>query len=402
MNAAVDIHHDSPGEPSLLGLVTETPTLPPALTVNEVSERWFRETSWEALAVVSAGIPLGLVTRNKLSQKLFTRFGHALFGARPIRELTQTDACQISPAVTADEALALAFSRPEQDAYDDLIVVDKNGRYIGMLSIKRLVLHLSDDLARVRQANAIAEARRREVERMSALRSSFLAHVTHELRSPTNTIVGLSELIESAHAHAQGDRLGEHVRVLKSSASHLRAVINSVLDHAKLEAGKVEVRVELVSSLSLLTESAEVARVLIGDLPVQVVVDAPVDVALYTDSTKLRQILSNLVSNAVKFTSKGVIRLQLWEEEGEVVFVVSDSGVGISEEEQRGLFQAFSQVGDVRTRSRDGTGLGLVISRGLAALLGGKLSLTSQVNSGTTVTLRLPLGSKLGATKELL
>jgi len=384
-------NQESPSQLGFSALVRRVPTLLPELTVSEVSENWFRETHWEALAIVKHGLVLGLVTRRKLSQTLFTRFGHSLFGNKPIIELAQRDASVVSIAMSRDEVVELALKRPESDSFDDMIAVDEQGQYAGLLSVKDLVLRQTDDLANVRSAKLLAEARRHELERMSALKSNFLAHVTHELRSPVNIIAGLAELIELGYAGGEQERLGQHIGVLRKSARHLRALSNNVLDLAKLEAGKAEVQREEFSAHQLLSEVADATRILTQEDSVKVEVELSVaDISLFTDHIKVRQILTNLASNAAKFTTQGTIAFKLWGDAERVVFRVCDTGVGVAAADQAELFQAFSQVGDVDTRQHAGTGLGLVISRNLALVLGGELEFKSELNVGTEVTLRLP------------
>jgi two-component system, NarL family, sensor histidine kinase BarA len=223
------------------------------------------------------------------------------------------------------------------------------------------------------------------------LKSDFLATMSHELRTPLNSILGFSEVLLSA------DGLGEKqlrwVRNVKTSGERLLALINDILDLAKIEAGKMQVRLEDFSihdvcegMLNMFRPLAEKKNI---DLRGQIAPDIP---ALRQDLTKLQQILQNLLSNAIKFTPEGG-RVLLRAEADPLHFVltVSDTGVGIAPEEQELVFEKFRQSGNPLTREHAGTGLGLSIVRELSKLLGGEVTLQSELGRGSTFTVRLPL-----------
>lgn len=362
------------------------------IQVQTVSEAHFPAGA-DAVAVVRDGIALGLVTRVGLSNVLFARFGHALYGERPIERFADSEALAVHSATSLEDVLRLAFGRAEHRAYDDVIVVDDAGAYVGLLSVKRLVLHQTDLLAAERRRKAEVEARGRELAEIAEMKSRFLASLTHELRAPANTILGASELLEAHRASGRTDRIDAHLKTIRGAAAHLRVMIDNILDQAKLEAGRMQSTTERVSLRGLVEEVGSATRVLAP--PVVVVrVEVPADDCFAeTDAPKVRQILLNLASNASKFTESGEIELRLTRLPSGYELAVTDTGRGISEADQRLLFKPFTQLAKVETRRHGGTGLGLSISKALSERIGGELRLTSAVGKGTAAMLRLPRGA---------
>jgi two-component system, NarL family, sensor histidine kinase BarA len=223
------------------------------------------------------------------------------------------------------------------------------------------------------------------------LKSDFLATMSHELRTPLNSILGFSEVLLSGNALT--DKQQRWVRNIQSSGDKLLNLINDILDLAKIEAGKMQVRLEDFSChdvceglLNMFRPLAEKKNI---DLRGQIDPGIPV---LRQDVTKLQQILQNLLSNAIKFTPEGGrVLLRAEADAGSVVLTVTDTGVGIAPEEQELVFEKFRQSGNPLTRVHAGTGLGLSIVRELAKLLGGEVTLRSELGRGSTFTVRLPL-----------
>ena len=223
------------------------------------------------------------------------------------------------------------------------------------------------------------------------LKSDFLATMSHELRTPLNSILGFSDvLLSSSNIN---DKQKRWVGNIKSSGETLLNLINDILDLAKIEAGKMELRLEDFSIHDICEGMINMFRPLAEkkniDLRSQITPDIPV---MNQDVTKLQQILQNLLSNAVKFTPEGGRVLITAETDGtHVTLTIADTGVGIAEEEQELVFEKFRQSGNPMTREQGGTGLGLSIVRELSKLLGGEVMLQSELGRGSTFTLRLPL-----------
>jgi len=222
------------------------------------------------------------------------------------------------------------------------------------------------------------------------LKSDFLATMSHELRTPLNSILGFSELMINSQQIA--DRLKRWAGNIQSSGKQLLALINDILDLARVEAGKMEIRPEefAVTDVTdgLMTMFRPLAERKNIDLREQNDSALP---RLRQDAGKIRQILSNLLSNAIKFTPEGGRVLLKAEAAGaEVRLVVSDTGVGIAPEDREVIFDKFRQAANPMTREHEGTGLGLSIVRELAKLLGGDVTLESELGRGSSFTVHLP------------
>jgi two-component system, NarL family, sensor histidine kinase BarA len=223
------------------------------------------------------------------------------------------------------------------------------------------------------------------------LKSDFLATMSHELRTPLNSILGFSEVLASADGLS--DKQQRWVGNIGSSGKKLLNLINDILDLAKIEAGKMHVRVEDFN----LNEICDGLLSMFRPLAEKKNIDLrgrfdPAIPTLRQDMTKLQQILENLLSNAIKFTPEGgQVLLTADADARHVIFIVSDTGVGIAPEEQELVFQKFRQSGNPLTREHAGTGLGLSIVRELCKLLGGEITLHSELGRGSTFTVRLPL-----------
>jgi signal transduction histidine kinase/CheY-like chemotaxis protein len=241
------------------------------------------------------------------------------------------------------------------------------------------------------------EARRArdEAEEASRTKSSFLANMSHELRTPLNAIIGLTELLCDNAARFGTEKALEPLRRVLRAGRHLLNLINDILDLSKIEAGKMDLTLEMVAIQPIVEEVLGTARPLAEQNNNALELDCPEEIgAVHADNMRLRQILLNLLSNACKFTKGGTVRLHvgLAEEAGQhwVDFAVSDTGIGMTEDQLGRLFQEFTQADASTTRQFGGTGLGLAISRRLCRLMGGDITVTSAPGEGSTFTVRLP------------
>ena len=219
--------------------------------------------------------------------------------------------------------------------------------------------------------------------------------MSHELRTPLNAIIGFTgTLLMKLPGPLSKDQ--EHqLRTVQASGRRLLSLINDLLDLAKIESGKVELRFEHVPCQAVVEEVAQTLRPLAEAKGLEFEVVGPAnEVALQTDRRALSQVLLNLANNAIKFTEKGGIRIVceviLDNGRGMIELSVKDTGIGIREEDQTKLFEAFSQVGAAPGHRHEGTGLGLHLSQKLAGLLGGRISFESDYGKGSTFRLRLP------------
>lgn len=231
------------------------------------------------------------------------------------------------------------------------------------------------------------------LQRASELKSRFLSDLSHELRTPLNAVVSLTGLLLD---HVDGPLEPEQekqVRLIRKSAQSLTEMVNDLLDLAKIEAGKTDLHIGEFSLAELLTALRGMFRPLLSSDAIALIVEEPIGVVMMrSDEAKLSQILRNFISNAVKFTERGEIRVRTEALDGDRVrFSVSDTGIGIAPSDQHRVFQDFTQLdGPVQRRVR-GTGLGLPLTKKLAKLLGGDVTLESQVGTGSTFSVILPV-----------
>lgn len=250
------------------------------------------------------------------------------------------------------------------------------------------------DLARsFNELTGNLQATQQNLVRANAARSQFLANVSHEVRTPVTALLGFAELLLDQHLpRAQHD---DFVRTVRRNAQHLLAILNDLLDSAKIESGQMSVERSPVQLPDLLFEVVDLsfATAARKGLDLRVELASPVPVTILTDPIRLRQILMNLVGNAIKFTSKGGVRLVVsMTGESTVQIDVVDTGIGITEEQQARLFVPFVQADASTSRRFGGTGLGLALSRSLARLLGGDVTVHSLVGQGSTFRVALDTG----------
>lgn len=263
-----------------------------------------------------------------------------------------------------------------------------------MLDLVRRAARLAMVAISAEQAAEELERAKASAEQANRTKTQFLANMSHELRTPLNAIIGFAEVLDAdLQGHPEQVVNASYAADIVASGRHLLAMINDILDVSKMEAGKVELRERICDVPSLLAGCERIARARALEKHIELMVDKSWDLPLVmVDDVKIRQILLNLMSNAVKFTpTGGRVRLKAaLNTQGQMVFSVSDTGIGISRDDLGNIFVPFHQVDNVYTRAAQGTGLGLTLSKGLAELHGGWLSVDSELGVGTTVSLILP------------
>jgi signal transduction histidine kinase len=234
----------------------------------------------------------------------------------------------------------------------------------------------------------------RQLQLASEHKSQFLASMSHELRTPLNAIIGLTEMMVTNAARFGTEKALEPLRRVNAAGTHLLSLINEILDLSKIEAGKLELNPEPVNLSRLIDEVIGTAGQLAEKNKNRLVIEAQENLgALTADSMRLKQILLNLLSNACKFTKEGEVALRVRKvADGRdwVELAVADSGIGMTAEQQAKLFQDFTQADSLTARRYGGTGLGLAISRKLARMMGGDVTVASELGKGSVFTVRLP------------
>jgi PAS domain S-box-containing protein len=236
-------------------------------------------------------------------------------------------------------------------------------------------------------------AARAEAEATSRAKSQFLAVMSHELRTPLSAVVGYAELLRDGVCGMLNEVQRSHLNRVTVSAQYLVTIIDEILTFARMQAGKETAELDVTDVRTIVNDTVALFEVQTQAKGIGLRVELPDLLEVRTDGGKLRQIAVNLIGNAVKFTDRGEVRIELGAEPGWVILRVHDTGEGIAPEDRERIFDAFTQVDGSTTRRKQGTGLGLTVSRDLARLLGGDITLESSPGRGSTFILRLPDGS---------
>lgn len=414
------IEEDSIERLDMRSLLVDVPSVPATALLDDAVQILSSE-DYECLAVAENGKVLGLCSRKRIASMFSQRFGRALFSRATVGEHMEDEFLCVRIDQPIVDILGQVFSREEKHFWKDVIVVDEDDRYLGLFKVTSLAKlqnqlvsekleHLeergnrledaNDSLRqltdKLQNANVQLELARDESLQAVRSKSEFLAVMSHEIRTPLNGILGMLSLLVDT-------RLDEEQRELATTANEsaeaLLLILNDILDFSRLDSGKFsleenpfDVRELAESVLTLMAENAQERG-----LEVICEIDLDVPECLTSDSGRIRQILANMIGNAVKFTNEGEISLRISKEPGRmghVRFEVTDSGIGISKSAQEKLFSPFAQADSSTTRLYGGTGLGLAICKKLVNAMGGEIGLTSEEGAGSTFWFTIQCRSK--------
>ncbi|HEY1173948.1 MAG TPA: response regulator [Verrucomicrobiae bacterium] len=254
--------------------------------------------------------------------------------------------------------------------------------YVGQLQRDEAYRALRESQQQLVDSNTTLISLNQKLEDATKAKSEFLANMSHEVRTPMNGVIGMTALLAETELHAEQR---DYVETIRTSAEALLTIINDILDFSKIESGRLEIENHPFEIRTCVEEALELvaSKAAEKNLDLACVTDDEVPLMVYGDVTRLRQILVNLVSNAVKFTAKGEVVIYVKNDPDGLHFCVQDTGIGIPKEKQDRLFKSFSQVDGSTTRQFGGTGLGLAICKRLTELMGGKIWVESEGGKGS-------------------
>lgn len=373
---------------SLVPMLAVAP-IGPGATCADVRALLLDNPEQPGVAVVDGDRPLGLIARNPFLASMAKPYWPEIYNTKPITRLMDANPLAVDLHQPIDEVSDLVVNVVPK-AVDQGFIVTRNGRYAGLGTATDL-MRLNARMAKQR-LDDLSQALRHVTEASQA-KSSFLANVSHELRTPLNAILGFSDLLRRQLYGPLNGHQQEHVGYVYQSGTMLLELVNHLIDLSVAEAGRLDLRdgpVDLSNlvgeTLNLLGPHAESGDVTLDRGPVLS------DVAVMADETKLKQILLNLLTNAVKFTRPGgrVTMGLTRTEKGDIAVTVTDTGIGIAAADHERVLEPFARAHDSRAHPAQGAGLGLPLAKVLTELHGGTLRLDSAAGVGTTVHVVLP------------
>jgi len=267
------------------------------------------------------------------------------------------------------------------------IVEDISARKQAENQLHQLNLELEQRVEHHTQELTVANTKLQELDKLKSL---FIASMSHELRTPLNSIIGFTGIILQGMSGEINAEQRKQLGIVKNNARHLLALINDIIDVSKIESGAIELADEAFDLSALVRETSQALANAAAGKNLTLSLQAPPLLVIHSDRRRLKQILINLLDNAIKFTDVGGVAIELTLHESRLLLSVRDSGIGIDTQHQHRLFQAFSQIAPPSGQVHQGTGLGLYLSQRLAHLMGGEITLTSAIGVGSCFTLTLP------------
>lgn len=402
---------NDPTKESLRQLIAQRPTIDSTATLEQV-QNLFQSTPFKFLPVVNQGKWLGMISREHVGNLLGSRFGFSIMSRKPVGDCLLPQPVAVTVDQPTHLVLKQAFARPGEQFFEDIALLESDQSFIGLIEVHSLVklqqrmmnakflqtaaqrsallkknhqlLEMSQEISAKNEQLAIAHQQALEATR---LKGEFLANMSHEIRTPMNGVIGMTSLLMDTDLTQEQEYFATTIR---SSAESLLTVVNDILDFSKIEAGKLEIQPapfllpQLIdSSVLVLAEKAAAKQ-----LELFWHFDRDIPVNLLGDASRLRQILLNLLGNAVKFTDIGSVQLNVRllsvnHSDYRLRFDIKDTGPGIPTASRKRLFNAFTQLDGSANKRHGGTGLGLSISKRLLDLMGGTIGYLPRPSGGS-------------------
>jgi signal transduction histidine kinase/DNA-binding response OmpR family regulator len=389
-------------------LIDSTATLPSAMTLEHV-QQFFRENEHETFAAVLEGTRIvGLASELSLSRKLTASrgLGYCVYAKTALSRHVEPECLIIREDDPVRDVLRRVMTRT-QGFFDDIIVTDAGGKFLGLIRTRTMMLlqhrisldqvgELESLATQLNQNNVELERARDAATQATEMKSSFLANMSHEIRTPLNGILGMVKILLRTPL---ADSQRRYASTVLQSANALLSILNDILDFSKIEAGKMSFESVPFDLSDLAEESVQMLAERAREKGLEIFswTDPEATTQVLGDPTRLRQVILNLASNAVKFTDKGQVVIRIHQlrkspTHTTLKITVEDTGIGIAPEIQSRLFTAFEQGDRSTSRKFGGTGLGLAISKKIIDLCGGTIGCESQPGQGSTFwfTLDLP------------
>lgn len=367
-----------------------------SVVVDELQER----STLPGVMLMEGQQVVGVLPRSNILEQLSHPFGRDIFLPRPaatLLEHVEMPILRMSSTTEVQEAALRALRRPTDHVFDPVLVEDPV-EPPQLLDVHTLLLAQSRLLA---EANQTIQKQRDRAEAANEAKSQFLANMSHEIRTPLTAVLGFAEtILDSDTDLSEARRCGQ---VIQRNGDHLLRVINDILDLSKIEAGRLEVErisMEVLPTLADVTNAMSVRAASKG-IGLFVEFEGPIPRRVMSDPTRIRQILLNLAGNGIKFTDDGCVTIRTsfeagLEEPPRLRIAVEDTGIGMTSEQSKRLFQPFTQADSSMARRFGGTGLGLSISRQLARMLGGDIEVWTESGQGSRFTLAVATDRESG------
>jgi signal transduction histidine kinase len=338
---------------------------------------------------------------NHLSNTHVVSFIHQILGSGLKVPLVVITSLLDEAAIALIEAGATDYLHESKVSADTLAIVLRNAirLYSAEMQSKSLAQQLRESNELVISQNQEIEAQRQQIElqnfrlsEVTRLKSQFLATISHELRTPMNAIIGFSQFLLRPKSGQLSQPQRDMVERIVNNGNNLLTLFNEILDFSKLETGQLSLKPQIfdISTAINSTVAQMTPLALTKKLSLQVKYDLQNPIT-YNDPMRVKQVLTNLVSNAIKFTESGEVSVEIEETvENGIAIAVRDTGIGIDKEQQKNIFEVFRQIDQSTTRKYPGTGLGLAIVKAFVDMMDGKISIESKLGSGSTFRVELP------------